>query len=412
MNDIYTPARLAEGAIRTGIVRLAGLYPFHAAVLRQFRLTLSPAVGTMGVTTAGDGAVLLLFNPDFVLSLPAAELGGVLLHEIHHVVLDHLLADPAEYPDRWARTVAEEVTVNEFVKEPLPSGGIHLGLFPGLPEMESTDERYRRLLRVTNRFPLDLSGQVVVGGAGAGVLLDNHAVWEGARRDRAAARKAVAAAVQQAVLEAGGVPAELEAAVRSLGVGTIAGSDVYTLQRDRAGRLDWKRLLRRYVGEVLKTQPAFDRPPRRCPELVGVLPGRRRLATDAAVVAVIDTSGSISDDALEQIDGELRRMSRTHTLHVVECDCVIHRVSRRVSRLGHMTGRGGTDFRPPLEPRFLRRLRAGLVVYFTDGMGPAPDEPPPVPVVWCLASGGRAPAPWGRVIPMEPFHEGSDDDDP
>ncbi len=414
MNTAYTPEQLARGAIWAGIVRLAGLYPFHAAVLRQFRLTLSPAVGTMGVTTAARGGVLLLYNPEFVLSLTATELGGVLLHEVHHVVLDHLSADPAEYPDRWARTVAEEVTVNEFVKEPLPEGCIHLGLFPALPAMESTDERYHRLTRVRDRFPLALpalgSGGTGETGAGGGVLIDNHEVWEEARKNPAAARKAVAAAVQQAVLEAGGVPPELVDAVRSLGVGTIAGSGVHALRRDRSGSLDWKRLLRRYVGEVLRPQPAFDRPPRRCPELVGVLPGRRSLATDATVVAVIDTSGSISEEVLEQIDGELRRMSRTHTLHVVECDCVIHRVSRRVSRLGEVTGRGGTDFRPPLEPEFLKRLRADLVVYFTDGFGPAPESPPHVPVIWCLVPGGQAPALWGRVVAMGPGPEGSHDE--
>jgi hypothetical protein len=143
----------------------------------------------MGVTTGGNGSVLLLFNPDFVLSLPAAELGGVLLHEVHHVVLDHLLADPADYPDRWARTVAEEVTVNEFVKEALPAGGIHLSLFPGLPEMESTDERYRRLARITDRFPIELTGLLLGGGTGAGRLIDTHAVWEEARKNRDAARK-------------------------------------------------------------------------------------------------------------------------------------------------------------------------------------------------------------------------------
>lgn len=409
MTTNYTPSQLAEGTIRTASARLAGLYPFHAAVLRQFVPTLSPGVGTMGVT-ASRGGVLLLFNPDFVLALPAAELGGVLLHEVHHVVFEHLLADPANYPDRWARVVAEEVTVNEFVKEPLPAGGIHLGLFPGLPEMESTDERYRRLARVVNRLPIDLSCSAAVPAEGAIIVVDNHTVWETARENQKAAQKAVAAAVQQAVLESGGVPPALAAAVRALGAGTLPGSDVYAVRGDKAGRLDWRRLLRRYVGEVLAPRPAFDRPPRRCPELVGVLPGVRRLATSASVVAVIDTSGSIGDDVLEQIDGELRRMSRTHTVHVVECDCAIHRVSRRASRLGTVIGRGGTDFRPPLEPHFLRKLRAGIVVYFTDGDGPAPDRAPPVPVVWCLVPGGQTPATWGRVIPMHPAASANDDD--
>jgi predicted metal-dependent peptidase len=69
-------------------------------------------------------------------------------------------------------------------------------------------------------------------------------------------------------------------------------------------------------------------------------------------------------------------------------------------RLECVQGRGGTDFRPALERRFLAPLRPEVIVYFTDGLGEAPARKPDWPLVWCLVPGGQPPAPYGRVIRM------------
>lgn len=422
MNAGYTAAQLAEGAIKRGEARLAQKYPFHTRVLEQFKVTAWPGAGTMGVTVRG-GDLLLLHEPDFVLSLPADELGGMLLHEVLHVVLGHLALAPADFPDSWALTVAEEVTVNEFVGEPLPPGAVLLQDFPDLPPMESTRTRYDRLTRLTDRSQLGSSastgGQCQAGGpgapgtpAGAGPCSslgtsDNHAVWSETFKDPPAAVQAIAVAVQQAALEAGMVPPELQAAVSALGAslgagpGNVAGMVVQVLRGDRMGRLDWRCLLRRYTGQVLEPRPVFNRPPRRFPELLGMVPALRRLDARPVVVAVVDTSGSINDESLEQIDGELRRLNRTHIVHVVECDCAIQRVTRYCRRLTVVSGRGGTDFRPPLECAFLRKLCPNLIIVFTDGQGPAPEKPPPYPLIWSLVPGGKPPASYGRVIRMD-----------
>src|SRR5688500_4767634 len=111
MTRATTPAQRAASKIDLGVQRLAARYPYHAAVLERFRVTPEPGVGTMGVTVEGED-LLLLYDLEFVLGLPADELGGVLLHEVHHVALGHVLVDPKGFPDEWARTVAEEVTVN------------------------------------------------------------------------------------------------------------------------------------------------------------------------------------------------------------------------------------------------------------------------------------------------------------
>jgi predicted metal-dependent peptidase len=91
MPELDVMAARAEGKIRLALDRLVEKYLFHAAVLNRFHPRARPEVGTMAVTVAGD-AVMLAFNPEFVLAISIAELTGVLLHEAHHVLLGHVLA--------------------------------------------------------------------------------------------------------------------------------------------------------------------------------------------------------------------------------------------------------------------------------------------------------------------------------
>ncbi len=424
MTQVISPAQQATGRIKLALARLAFRYPFHAKVLEQFRVQAAPGLATMAVAVIGK-KLLLLHCPEFVLDTPADQLVGVLLHETHHVVLGHVYTKPADYPDKWARTIAQEVTVNEFVKEPLPAGVITLDQFPMLPPLESTAERYRRLRKIRRRVPISppistpadsvgsaAGGQVdpsthtkptagKVPPEGTKHTLDDHRYWAEALKDAQAAREAIRDALLQAVLEVGtdGLPEALRAALRGLGAGVVPGEQQYQLRGDRTGKLDWRHLLRRYVGELLEPQPALHRPPRRFPELAGIVPARSRRPAKPHVMAVIDTSGSISDELLELIDGELRRLATNHEVTVVECDAMIHKVAK-YRGLEAVTGRGGTDFCPPLEPDFLRKHRADVVIYFTDGEGPAPEQAPQIPVIWCLVPRGKAPAPWGKMIRM------------
>lgn len=418
--DGYAPAQQADGKIRLALDRLADRYAFHVALLQQFTIQPRPEVGTMGVALGANGKLLLLHNPEFILATRFDELTGVLLHEVHHVLFHHLATDRTDFPDEWARTVAEEVTCNEFIFESLPEGAITLAQFPALPSGESTAQRYQRLCKVKRRFPIQSpqaapldSGRPggrpakAAGASGKGPAptgartVDDHSVWGEALPNPEAHLAAVRDAVQQAVLEAGTdqLPEALQAAVAGLGVGTATGTEQYLLQGGQSGTLDWRRLLRQYVGQLPERRRVFHRPPRRLPRLVGVVAARGRRAARVQTLVVIDTSGSISDVILELIDGELRRLAAHHAVTVVECDAAIHAVYR-YRPVKTVSGRGGTDFRPPLAPDFLRKHRADLVIYFTDGHGPAPDRPPGVPVIWCLVPGGVPPATWGRVISM------------
>jgi predicted metal-dependent peptidase len=458
MTQSYPPDVRAAGRIRLAIRRLAYEFPFHAAILERLQLMARPEVGTMAVSVLGDD-VFLMYHHEFILGITADELVGVLLHEIHHVLFGHVLIDPARYSDTWALTVSEEVTVNEFIRAPLPGDPIILDRFPGLPPLESTEERYRRLRKVRGRDRVgsppappkgprgngDRAGEPPVGeskkagkrrqgsrsgrrtqgpaaagssgrpavGVGGGrdhpgpgdlgQVLDDHSVWAEARRDPERSKQAIREVVQEALLEVGSgrLPKYLRPAMEGLGIGSEPSADRYELQSGDRGHLDWRRLLRRYTGEELKVRPTFSRPPRRFPDLIGILPGQRRMPSRPRILTIIDTSASISPVLLEQIDAELAGLARRSSITVVECDSQIQRTYPYRRRLEAVQGRGGTDFGPPLEPAFLRKHRPDLVVFFTDGLGPAPVVPPPIPVIWCLVPEGKAPARWGRIIIME-----------
>ena len=422
----YKAEPVANGKIQIAIQRLAEKYILHVKILERMKIVARPEVGTVGVAVSGDD-ILLLHNPEFVLDTPLDQLTGVLLHEVHHVLFRHILIDPVKYPDTWALTVATEVTVNEFVREPLPAGVIELKQFPKLPPMESTERRYQRLKQTPQRsrqeimLPADreqergTDGESVDGmsgnakkpckskGAGNRGTVDNHGVWNEALAHDGSA-EAIDWIVNGAVMEVGHecIPEDLKQAMGAagIGIGNVSSDDQYDLAGGGDGQLDWQRLLRIYVGRLVRIRPVFNRPARRFPELVGIVPGRRRQGNRPKIMAVIDTSGSIDDDLLELINAELARMARDFTVIVVECDTEIHGVYR-YKPLRYVTGRGGTDLRPPLRRKFLQEHSPDLVVYFTDGEGPAHVRPPRVPVVWCLVPDGTAPADWGHAIKME-----------
>lgn len=372
------------------IRRAANRYPFHAAILERFEIRADPTVETMGVQATSRG-VLLLYADSFVQELSDGELLGVLLHEVHHVLFKHILTATDDYADAWARVVAEEVTVNEFVAEPLPPGVILLREFPDLPPMESTQQRYARLRHHQARFPMAAAGSLIdPAAAPVKGTIDNHDVWaRGA--ETADAAEARAGAVQDLV----------DDAALAVGMEQVPGEfhELLGLEAPGRGELRWPDLLRRYTGRLAERQPRLDRPSRRFPELVGLLPGVARRQGRPKIMAVIDTSGSVTPELLEQISAELARLGRDFAVTVVECDDTIHAVYP-YRPLTTVRGRGGTDLRPPLDRLFLRAQRPDLVVYFTDGFGPAPSRAPKVPVIWCLVPGGAAPARWGRVIHM------------
>lgn len=402
--------------VQLAVQRLAKEYPLHAGILARWQIDADESVGTMGVGFI-HGKLRLIFNPEFVASIRIDELEGVLHHEINHVLFDHVLHEPEPDEDRNARTIAQEVTVNEWVPEPLPGLPVLLDQYPRLPPNEDTETRYKRLRKKPDKGGDSGKG----GGPGKGrksrrkspppaTTVDNHDTWREIRENADEASEslkqdiavvwAALGADQRASLEEA-FKAVVNSGCESLGLAGISPGNADTALAGGNAHIPWQKLLRRYAGKCRSRRPVFNRPPRRFPHLTGILPGKGRISGKPRVMAVIDTSGSMDDSTLADVSHELGLMARSFEVFVVECDVVIHAVYpwRPIQKV---RGRGGTSFLPPFEKAFLDQHRPDLVVYFTDGYGEAPPNPPSVPVIWCITACGIKPATWGREILMAP----------
>lgn len=381
----------AVNAIVAARRRLIHRYPFHARFAAQWALSELASIETVGVTIR-SGTIHLLFNPAFVLSCSVAELGAVLLHEIHHLLFGHVWMGPGEYPDRRALVIAQEVCANEFVREPFPLRPVLLADYPQLPPNEDTVRRYQRLASNSRRDEEPTT-------------LDDHSQWGDAGRSPTTSKAVVKVAVEETVTsmsdeEVRQIDEQTIDAVADLVAGNLSGSSIERIERIRSSHQDlpWRQLLRDFVRQGCEPHPTFMRAPRRFPAMLGTVPGRIRRPARASIMAIVDSSGSIGSRDLALIAPEIELIARTNDVLVVECDAKIRRVYPFTSSLTTVEGRGGTDLRPPLEKAFLAKHRPSLAIYFTDGYGPAPEQPPRVPVLWCLTATGRRPVTWGREV--------------
>jgi hypothetical protein len=163
--------------------------------------------------------------------------------------------------------------------------------------------------------------------------------------------------------------------------------------------LDWKSALRMFVARGRAPVHTYARPSRRLPHLVGSVPGRTyapRLLVRPRLVVAIDTSLSMSRGELEEIGRQLTEVANHAAITIAECDVEITRVYPFSGSLPTVVGRGGTDLRPVFAPAFIGREKPDGVVYFTDGEGPFPEAPAPLPTLWILTKPEAFPCPWGE----------------
>ena len=379
-------------------------YPYYAAVLARVQAVDDPGIPVMAVSSHGKHIWLHVNTGYFTQPGNQKFVKGVLLHEVHHVVLGHL-TDPAffevAHPDLME--LAMEVSANEYIREPLPGDPPIWTKYKefGLAAGQSTTERYELLVRGRR------SGACI---ARPGRWLDTHLV-RGVGRCRTPngkpdpgqyirVKRLVSDAVAQVRRD------RARAGLGSGPGGALAGRDPGNFLEEldeetvpRPTRMDWKTALRLFASPERRAVTTYARPNRRFPARVGEIPGRIRrpdLARPKRLMVVVDTSGSMTTDELNMIAGELKRLGRLARFTVAECDTIVHRVYPFAGVLADVAGRGGTDLRPVFEPEFLAEHRPDGIVYFTDGEGPYHPYPPGVPALWVLTKDLPFACPWGQ----------------
>lgn len=379
-------------------------------------------------TAAMNARGVCRYNPAFIAKCAnLKQVAGVVLHEVLHLFLKHCHNRGDRDPLTW--NLAADMVVNGVVQD------CGLELVPGAitaegykwPRGETVFSYYDRLSALPKPPPPPQgggaqsknkgTGQGQGPAPGPGVQQGNcggcatHAEDPHAPPDPSQPAGASPAAIDRAV----------KASIEALRSAKVCGAGAATLKRiaeiaDEAPQVPWRKRLRYVAANAVQKRPGAEHLDRRTINRrmvgLGVGPGRPIIAGRKdlvpRVLVAIDTSGSMGPDdlrrALRELGGILKALGAE--VEVVPCDSIVHG-ARKVRRLEDaaefLKGGGGTDFRPVFEYAERARPRPDLIVFATDGCGPAPEQPPPgIATIWLLtASVYRAPVKWGTTINVD-----------
>ena len=409
---------MADSKIGPARLWAATRFPYLATGVFGAQVISEPGSGTVSV----DQNWRLRADPELTAGWRPAQLGGVLIHHVCHLLRTHgERAQAAGVGDHEAATWVRAADAE--INDDLVPAGLDLPGRPVLPGDLGADdgllaEQYFDGIRGGPRPPGDAgggrrgdggvrSGQSESGET-AGPWLDCGSGADGMPRPGEGPgglpgwqadllRRQVAQDVIAHAKQAGTVPAGL----------------LRWAEEILHPKVDWRRLLaaelRRAVAQVAGAVDYSYRRPSQRSAVAGdvVLPALRRPVPEIAVVC--DTSGSMSEDllamVLAEVEGLLRALGLARQVRVLACDTAVAPAQRVTSaRQVQLIGGGGTNMGAGIAAAVALRPRPAVTVVLTDGYTPWPSQAPKGTrvVVGLLGAGAPDAPPWARAVRVEP----------
>lgn len=365
-------------------------------------------------TTATD-ARAFYYNADFIDALSLEQTQFVLSHEALHCALSHFARRMHRDKYRW--DIACDLAINPLlIAEGLETcpGALHLVEFDGMtaeeiyPCIDESDQMNTHDHHIYDQAESDAGGSPDSGGQeppqqpppsprenpqprpgkpGQGGAGQPQYLSPEAREQLAAQWTQRLAGAHQQAMQAG----RMEGAL-----GRMIG---HMLQP----QIPWRMLLARYMTATAREDYNWARPSRR--EGEAILPSLR--SNELKVVVALDSSGSISDQEMQQFASELDALKGQINARItlLACDSElaedgpwVYEPWDSLQLPREFTGGGGTDFTPVFDWLNRQENQCDLLVYFTDAQGRFPIREPLLPVVWLVK--GRAEVPWGQRIQL------------
>ena len=377
--------------------------------------------------TAYTDGVRIAFGPEFLEGLSDDELDFVMMHEVLHVVLQHVFRGEGRDHERF--NIAADIVINSNIK--LENGGkassISLSKYGGelmhlAPDgkeghLYTAEEVYEMLPPTPKRKKQDIfpsSGAGTDKGRakkaqakaedvdGASKIWDDHSHW-GAYEEDSVLRdvwvKQFAETCEAVSIRDG-----------SNGRGTLPAFAKRMLEKLTKPQTDWRTVLNEFIQEEINDY-SFSPPDRRFEDSPFFLPdfnekGRTDEVED--ILFMIDTSGSISDKmmtaaysevkgAIDQFDGKLRGWLGFFDAAIIEPKPF----SNFEEFIGiKPAGGGGTDFQIIFEyvDRYMAEKPPASIIILTDGYALFPKEELAggIPVLWLINNENVTP-PWGKI---------------
>jgi len=396
-----------------------------------------PGLGTVATTPH----MHFLYDPDFMLKITDdLMLGGVYLHEMLHQLKNHHarrlafgLLDTGSREDLHLWNIAGDLENNRDIEASgllLPGKAI-LGGDPCyarnfkradgsvFPPDQLAETYYQWLKEARDAVPppppgsdpggtADGPSRVGAGRCGSGCGAKVPGEPDGT--DQGGRSKSEVDVIRKETAQA------IRDQVASKGVGSVPGGLARWAEKaDDELPVPWHVLLSRATTRAVSWAAGqvaykYDRPSRRQAGLgygagSAILPALRRPIP--TIWVGVDTSGSMGQKDVSVVLSVVEKVMQ-HTQKKVTfftCDTAIDTLKEVASwreAVKLIKGGGGTDFRPVFEAAMSARpdKRPQVLVFVTDGCGPAPANPPHgIKVVWLLVGPyAQSPCKWGDQI--------------
>lgn len=360
----------AQLKISRGITRLLINYPFWGSL----------ALGTSfikdeNIKTMATNGKWIKWNPAFVDGMTEAETMGVVVHELCHIVLKHMIRRGNREPKKW--NVATDYAINLIVIDEgfsLPSGGLF-------------DRKHQNLM-AEKIFDIieDPESEPEWG------LVEDTDLSEDEKAE-------MEVDIDQRVTTA---------ANHAKNIGKLPAFVDGILKDMEAAQVDWRDKMRRFFMGDQPDDYTFRRPERKAFYQMGIIAPSIDRRGAGHIVVGIDTSGSVSDQELHHFLGEINSIStevKPMSVTVIYCDMNINNVS--VYEAGdeitemHYKSRGGTRVMPVFDYIEQNGLPVDHMVYLTDlEIFDFPDRVP-YPLLWVSSAPPSVVAPVGDTVTIK-----------
>lgn len=369
---------------------------FYASLLMQMNRVSGKDLPefALAAVSVNNGRIMLHIDPERLEKFTTEQVAKIMEHECLHLVLEHISRLGARHPYTW--NIATDLAVNSLIHS------MDLGLLPGrepftdFPKGKTAEFYYGMLQDKIKKMSMTLNpdGSVTVKDEKTGKSVTykptgDHKGWASSDGD-SLSTEVVKQAVEEAAKQAkaaGKLPGNIEQIINEL------------LNKER---LNWKQLLRQYVGNVVKADS--KRTWKRENKRFGIDQKGKSKARILDIAVAIDTSGSVSNEEFQEFMGEIYGIQRSYksSIEIIECDAEIQK-TYKLKQHGKvdtkLKGRGGTDFRPVFKYFENKRRFPGLLIFFTDLEGPFPSPAPRGRTLWIRTSDGYADkVPFGKLI--------------
>lgn len=380
--------------------------PYFGTVIWGLRPVEVPGCGTFSVTD--DGQFVYDPNVDWTFE----EQVGVFIHELHHVVLGH--AERCGARDRKMWNIATDIEINNSLRRGgivLPKGALMPENF-NLPQNQAAEVYYQAIQGMIPeqqpKFP-DSSkpGAGRCGSVAGGIKEEFEPEPDG---------NAATAGQNTGGQQSGKTEVEMAAMRRRVAeeimkdIGNAPGNLVDWARQQITPTTPWQSALRAAVKRAIHTVAGgatdytYSRTNDRTLDPDLILPTLITKKPELAVI--VDTSGSISREELDEAIAEVASVLRAHAnrMTIMAVDTKVHEVhtvavSSKVETL-KFSGGGGTDLRVGFDYALKLRPKPNIVIVFTDAFTPWPKYKPDAEVIVCLTRHGdesRVPK-WARTL--------------